>query len=119
MKRITKADLKGMNIINPWDLAGCQNSPKVYVDYYPQQTGWASRSAHWSVIRVGFRTDPNATWQYGSNKTFACYTPKQDKEPRRLDALAWATERYGITEWEFSPFGSYHPKGTLAKIGVT
>ena len=108
MKRLTKADLKGMNIINPWDLAGCQDVPKVYVDYTPYSPDGFTRFAAWLVMNISFHT----------KKEFACYSPRRDKESKRVEALAWATEHYSIAEWERSPFGSYHPKGTLAKIGV-
>ena len=115
--KLTKAILrKRFRIFNPRDIATQQNGHKIFVVYSPQVVGRAYRSAKWSVASVTEQTDPNAHWTEHGTKTFHCWHPMEDKEKQRLEALAWATERYGIIEWERSPFGSYHPKGTLEHL---
>ena len=111
MKQLTKNDLRARRIYNPWDLAKGQNDPQVFIDYSPQMLGRAMRFACWQVLRIGYKTDRGSPAWYA--KTFTCYHPREDKAPQLQAALAWATERYRIAEWERSPFGSYHPKGTL------
>ena len=114
MKKLTKTDLRARHIYNPWDLAKRQNGLQVFIDYSPQMLGRAMHFACWQVLRIGYKTDKGgAAWYDMGNKTFPCYHPRGDKAPQLQAALAWATERYHIAEWERSPFGSYHPKGTL------
>ena len=100
---MTKAQLAVHHIYNPYTLAETQEEPRVWVGYCPYPY------SGWGVFRVGYRTGDY------SNKTFRCST-QLEKELRRKQAIAWATERSGIDEWEKSPFGSWHPKGTMAKI---
>ena len=103
-KHLTLAWLREHGIYNPWGLAELQDEPRVYVDYVPQGDGRSLQSAGWRTYRVGQNTA----------QAFICYRPREDKERQRLAAIAWATERYEVAEWERSPFGSWHPKGTLA-----
>lgn len=114
---VTKAKLREFDIVNQHNLASCDGGLHVWVGYSPADTGRAYRSAKWQVCRVGFKTDASASawWGDNGNKTFNVYR-REEKESQRLAAIEWATKRYGIEEWEKSPFGSYHPKGTLAKV---
>ena len=113
---MTKTQLRALSIFNEWDLAKTQPEPQVCIIYRSQRTGRASCSAAWQILRPGYQTDPKGHWTNSYNKTFWCYNTGEDKEPQRLSAIAWATERYDITEWERSPFGSYHPKGTMKAL---
>jgi hypothetical protein len=115
MAHLTKSKLNAIGIHNPHNLASRGAEPQVYVDYFPSVTGRAAKFARWSIGRIGYKTDPKGHWSEGYNKTFTV-TCRADKEPQRIKAIEWATERYKIKEWERSPFGSYHPTGTLAKV---
>ena len=112
--KITKNRLRDFNIINAHDLAKRSGGLMLVASYRPAENGRASSSAQWSVWRVGHQVDPNAHWQDHGSKVFTVSGCEQ-KEPQRLAAIKWASEKYGIDEWEKSPFGSYHPKGILAK----
>lgn len=106
-----------MGIHNPHDLA-TRAGTEFIVDYYPQDLGRGGQGAKWKVCRLGFKTDPMAPWYEHGNKAFYPHGPlnKRNKDSCRDVALAWASREYNIKEWERSPFGSYHPKGTLAAI---
>lgn len=111
------------NIHNPHGLCAAvmewfPDRKVVYVDYRPQETGRAFLSAAWQVVRPGFKTDPNSYWRDYGHKTFDVWRPGKDKEPKRLEAIAWASERYGFDpdEWVKTPFGSYMPASVLAPV---
>lgn len=106
--RLTIKQLRDRKIYNEWYLAALQDSPKVYLEYHPATDGYLGQYARWS-----FR-------QYtGGEITSAILNrPSEQKQYRRLALLEWATKEYGISEWERSPFGSYHPVGTLAKAAA-
>ena len=113
---MTKAQLMARRISSPYELAKLQDEPKVCIVYSPQEMGRAYRPATWRVYRIGYHTDSGAHWTDYGNKTFNCFRPREDKLLQFQAAVAWATEQYGIREWERTPFGSYHPKGTLARV---
>ena len=117
-KVLTKTQLRLRGLFNAWRIAlKSQDSPQVFVVYSPAVHGLSSQSPKWQVVIPGKRTDPSAHWQDNGCKTFGVYysvTPER-REDARLKAIAWATEEYGITEWERSAFGSWHPKGTLER----
>jgi len=112
--RLTKAKLREMNIINAHDLAKAAGGLMLVVSYSPAENGRMARYAHWSVWRVGKAVDPSGHWQDHGSKTFTV-RGREHKEPVRLEALRWASQKFGVQEWDKSPLGSYHPKGTLAK----
>ena len=114
MPKLTKNQLRDRHIINTYNLANLQDEPKVWVTYTPSEIGRSMVVSGWSVHRVGYYTDPNKRYQ---SKAFVNYG-RHDKEEKRLQALAWAEERYKITDWERSPFGSYHPVGTMARAAA-
>lgn len=63
------------------------------------------------VWSPSFITDPKAHWSDHGRKAFVGNRSKSMPQ-----ALAWATETYGITEWVPSPFGgSKIPKLVLDK----
>ena len=111
MTRLTKTQLRGRKIYNEWHLAALQDEPKVYLLYSPATDGHIARYAQWSFRQNG---------RGGEIKGSTLHSPSKDKENYRVALLKWATNEYGITEWERSPFGSYHPVGTLARAkGLT
>lgn len=82
---------------------------QVYIDY------WAAHSvvpARWAVIRVGYKTDPDAHWSDRGHKSFGLThepgrTFAQDKAAALQAAQRWAEERYGIVAWKRTPFGGW------------
>ena len=112
--RITKDTLHRLDLINPYDVARAGPKPRVFIDYRPQDLSRAGHPARWQVCGIGFKTDPDGHWEDYGHKTFNCFRPSKDKEFMRLEAVAWASEKYGVEEWEKSPYGSYHPLGTMA-----
>jgi hypothetical protein len=115
--KLTRAILaEKYKIHNPHNLATATHT-QIVVAYVPADTGRGGQAAHWTVYSPYFETDPNAAWYNHGCKTFMVWG-RHDKEAMRLEALSWATAQYGITEWERSPFGSYHQKGTLARLGA-
>ena len=110
---MTKKQLAKWNIYSPYSLA--KNIPlHVFIVYVYADR----RNAKWQVCRTNAQTDPKGWWGDDGWKTFDVYSRKE-KEPQRLAAIGWASSRFKIAEWERSPFGSYHPKGTLASATKT
>lgn len=108
--QVTKAKLRERRIYNPHNLAELADDPKICVYYSPQTTGVTARYGEWVVGGIGFRTN----WRDEGRKTFTVHH-RDYKEPKLQEAIAWAEEKYGIDAWERSPFGSYHPVGTLKR----
>lgn len=118
--KLTKAILKDRSIHNPHNFCTTGRG-KIYVGYSPQDTGRAGRSAKWRVIGPGIKTDPQAHFMDNGCKTFHVHpmnaeTHHAAKERARLEAIAWATEHYGITEWVRDPFGDYQAKETMERV---
>jgi hypothetical protein len=111
--KVNKELLKAVNVYNPHNLC-TQGGDGVFVSYIPQRPGRVYRNAKWQVVRPGYKNDPDGWWGDYGHKTFNVFS-RAEKEPQRLAAIAWASERYGIKQWERSPFGSYHPKGTIER----
>jgi len=93
--------LDAANTQNPYLFAGRGN---VYVVFVAATKGRGSRGAYFSVVRPGFMTDPNAHWMDNGCKTFSAAGRKAEA---LAEALAWAGERYKITDWAKTPFGSW------------
>ena len=91
------------NIRNPYMIAK-MTTDKIFIAWSPQEKGRAYRSARYSVIHVGFKTDPKSHWQDYGNKTFCVFTTR---ESAAQQAIEWANKRYGKREWVRDPFGSY------------
>ena len=113
MKRPTKNSLREIGIMNPYNLAELGPKPQVYVDYRPAERGHWEQWAAWQVVHVGFQSDPNGFWRDTGHKTFEA-ARRAESALQLAAAQAWAAERYHIAAWERSPFGSYHPAGTIA-----
>lgn len=125
MKKITKKQLAEWDIKNAWDIC-IQGQSLVYVAYNPPNYGRGGRGASWQVMRPGFKTNPDEPWYNYGNKTFGIWRHRE-KDERRLEALEWATKKYGrdglnilpietISEWERSPWGDWYPKGTFERL---
>ena len=116
MKKPTKASLRALGILNEHILARRGPEPQVYVAYRAQDRGRVYQSAAWQVIQVGFKSDhdPKAFWRDQGHKTFNVYDYETEKMTQFAAAQAWASDRYHIPVWERSPWGSYHPAGTIA-----
>lgn len=103
-----KDKLGEVKVHNAHNFAGHGN---VYIAYSPNEYGRIMRPARWQVVRPGFKTDPDGHWMNYGHKTFllvnAGETHKEKKEIALEEAKAWASERYGITEWAKTPFGDW------------
>lgn len=86
---------------------------KVYVSYRAAVTGRAYQSAAWQVVGIGFLTNPDGHWRDYGHRTFTVYAREQ-KEPQRMAAIAWATEQGYGTVWMPDPFGDYQTAETMA-----
>lgn len=114
MSKTTEEFREHLFVLNGGDYAKAAGI-KVYVAYRPAITGRGGMSARWQIVGNGFKTDPDAHWQDYGQKTFGVYA-RDEKDRRLQEALAWASEQYGIPAWERSPFGAYVPTGTVAAM---
>lgn len=89
----------------------------VSVCFSPQETGRSYRAANWRVYCLGMKTDPTAHWTDYGNKTFGI-SRRNSQEEARQDALAWATEKFGVQEWDTIPGlrQKYFPKDVAALV---
>lgn len=95
-----------------WQLTDAR-ADLVVVYYRAQQNGRAYQCAAWVVSAVdGSATDPGGYWRDYGHKVFDVYRREQ-REPQRLAALAWAAEKFDVPEWVKGPFGDYHNKTGL------
>lgn len=110
MGGLTKDKLRNCcRIYNAFGLAE-RTRTKMFIHYQPQSR--VSVSA-WSVVVLG-----------GSSKHYYTVTDfvvwgRKDTKSRLAEAMEWVKSKYGITEWDKSPFGSYHPKGTMDSLKNT
>ncbi len=109
MTKLTKNQLRERKIYNPYNFAALQDKPKVYLEYLSATNGSVAQYAQWSLRQCG---------QGGEITRKSIPRPSEQKESYRMALLAWATEQYGIQEWERSPFGSYHPLGTMDRAAA-
>ncbi len=90
---------------------GAEPSGQVYIAYTPATYGMAALSPYWTVVRVGYKTDPRAGFPTNGNKMFVVASMGATHAKRKTAALAeaqkWAFERYGIQDWKRDPFGSW------------
>jgi hypothetical protein len=107
---MTKKDLTAAGIHNAHDFA----DGRVFIDYRPAESGGMYESARWQVVWAGHKTDLKAHWRDYGCKTFDVYR-RDEKEPRLFFAKKWASEEYGITKWERTPFGSWMDAGFVAQ----
>jgi hypothetical protein len=118
--KLTKAKFRLVGIYNSFLVSTVKDTENgnPYVAYSTPTTGLGSRSGRWTINRPGYKTDSKeGHWTDNYNKTFSCFG-REDKELRRIEAIAWASQRYGISnsDWEKDPFGAYHPKEVLERV---
>lgn len=94
--------LRAMSVYNDHNLLSrfsIAQRRAVCVSYSPSESQSVScaQSQVWSPF---FKTHPDAHWSDRGYKSFVGHRNKSMPL-----ALAWASERYGITEWAPSPFG--------------
>jgi hypothetical protein len=98
---------KALQIHNAWGFAGHGNP---YITYHAADNGRGGRCAQWVVVRPGYQTDPNAHFLDHGCKTFGVWG-KDVKTLKLQYAREWAGKKYGITEWDRTPFGSWMDAG--------
>lgn len=106
MSKFTE-QLRGIGIYNPHGFAV---TGTVFIDYYPNENGRGGRGARWVVDAVGFKVDPNAPWYAMGRKEFSILgrgTHAEVKAHQLEETKNWASEKYGIKEWERTPFGTF------------
>jgi hypothetical protein len=109
--KITRERLRATRIFNDHDLAKVIQALGgfgVFVGYRQQENGRIYTSAAWQVFRPGFQTDPKGHWRDYGAKTFLVGNPiREYKDPKRLEAIAWASKRYQLDpeDWLPSPLG--------------
>lgn len=119
MSRASEA-LRDVGIFNPWlasEYARQRGGRGIYIDRRPAETGRASQSAAWQVIRPGFMTNSEGHWRDYGHKTFDVFRRNQD-DAALEQAKAWAAEEFGISEWErvVGLGRAWFPKGDAAII---
>jgi len=105
-----KKRLAKIGVINTWDLLkkfGVPHKTDIVVSYYPPESR-SVRPARSHVSSPSHRTDPKASWYDYGNKSFPGYRDESVPE-----AVKWATETYGITEWAVDPTD---PSGRVPKV---
>ena len=71
--------------------------------------------AAWKVSQRGVDlNDGEGHWQDPHSRVFIIHG-RVDVMLRLAEAIAWATERFGISEWIRGPYGDYGPKEWTAK----
>jgi len=108
--RISKQALKNVKIYNGHDLCRLGGG-KIFLSYYTGNQAACSVS-HWSVVGIGFNTDPKAQWADYGCKTFS----GNMKSPALDEAKAFASEKYGIRAWDRDPFGNWQDRKVMAQV---
>jgi hypothetical protein len=106
MSKLTE-QLKTIGVYNAWGFAA-KGVP--YIEYFPADNGrLTSHYAYWAVVRPGFKVDPdNFLHNYHQEFTVTC---RENKAKALAEAQAWAGQRYSISEWAKTPYGSYMDAG--------
>lgn len=110
MKKLTKKQWNERHVFNGHNLA--QAGLGLYIAFFPQVTGRMYRSAKWQIVKVGEKTDANASWEDCGNKSFHVHFD-QSKDAQLDAAKKWAFDTFGVSEWERDPWGNWHPKGSM------
>lgn len=110
---ITKALLNAAGIHNSHNVCH-EGGGSVYIFYKPRGLGRSYRSPKWAVDGIGFHVDSTAEWIDHGCKVFTCN--RDTREQRLADAKAWASEKYGISEWARDPFGGWQDAVVLERV---
>ena len=101
MKRSEMTDiLVQEHIINTFDVLRrfADKGKDIACSYFPKDNSRGGRSARVTVFSPSHQTDPSAHWLNRGCKTFL-----GKKNVSLPLALAWAQEKYGISEWSTVP----------------
>jgi hypothetical protein len=116
VKKLTKPQLQEQKkIFNPHDFCKVGGG-RLFISYQPRPQGRMGIGSipGWKVVGIRFHTDPEADFLDHGCKRFTCGT--RDKEAGLAEAKAWATEKYGITEWIRDPFGAWQDESVYRKV---
>ena len=77
----------------------------------------------WKVYSPWVKTDPDAHWSDNGCKFFGYFeqggsNKKESMKSALLEAMAWASERYGPFEWERNRMGAYVPVPLNSKFPI-
>jgi len=117
MSKLTESyrDVRVFNVANFYN----SKHGQVYIAYNAADHGRGGRGASVQVMGVGFKTDPDSAWYNYDRKTFLPYNKPGTAAERRAatvaEAKAWATERYGVTEWARDPYGCWGDAAFITK----
>jgi|ERR1700721_1389691 len=107
----TKARMEVARIHNSHNIANLTEQ-KIWICFSPadyDRGGYGS--AHYSVIHIGYKTDPDGPWYNHGNKTFLSLS--KSKEEILPEAIIWTNEKFGSREWVRDPWGSYQDASAL------
>lgn len=103
--KLTKQILREKyHIYNTYDFS-TRIKPYIFIYYNKASSSILDESPKWVVYKLPERLA----------KSFTVYG-RDAKATKLQEALSWASQKFSISEWEKSPFGSYHPKGTMQKL---
>lgn len=91
--------LRALGVYNTFGVAHMANAGRrVFVVFYGADHRRGGHGALSRVHATDHKTDPHGAWYDNGSKTFL--GPRDESLPL---ARAWATEKYGITEWATCP----------------
>lgn len=104
--------LRAVKVYNPHDFY--RDKGRVWIAYSPMQGGRWYSPAQWVVTGVGIEVCPDAPWYNHGKKcisisdvAISAGTLKERRQRGLEQAMAWAEEHFGITEWARDPYGGY------------
>jgi len=114
--KLTKILLRDNKIYNSWEIAK-RGELHFFISYSAAEPK-SCKGASWHVVGVGFKTDSDAAWYDNGCKAFQVWGRK-DKEDVLAKAKEWASQKYGIAEWERDPFGGWQDKRLIDLLRAT
>ena len=97
-----REELRARRIFNSYGFYGL-------MPYIQRMAGDDWHLAAWKVNQRDIDlNDGKGHWQNRNSKVFVI-NGRADVMPRLAEALAWATKRFGFTEWVIGPFGDRGP----------
>ena len=103
-----REELRARRIFNSYGFYG--KAPYIY--RVPSEK-W--HTACWMVVQRGVDlNDGKGAWYDRDGKSFLIWSGA-DAKPRLAETLAWATKRFGFTEWVIGPFGDRGSKEFTTK----
>jgi len=112
MKFPTKKTMREGGIFNPWQIASLTKD-KLHISFSPQHLGRGGHGAHYQVIKIDKKTDPNGPWYNYGHKTF----PVGGDKPKAFsDAVKWANENFGERDWVKDPWGGMQDSSAVELV---